>query len=50
MAIVAGHLLFFSHEPEFKMTYDFLLDIRLAYVVYFPARTGKDFTDRCTEV
>ena len=27
-AIIGAHLLFYSHEPENKMTYDFWLDTR----------------------
>ena len=44
-----AHLLFMSHEPANKMTYDCWLDTRQVDAVYFPASAGTHFTDGCTE-
>ena len=44
-----AHLLFYSHEPACKNTYDCLLDTRSVYAVNFPARAGTHFNDWWTE-
>ena len=35
-----AHLLFYSHEATYKMTYDCWLDTRQVDAVYFAARAG----------
>ena len=49
-AMRGAHLLFYSHEPEHKMTYDCWLDIQLVDAVYFLVRAGTPHVSHLAKI